>query len=156
AVVWVRPDRDRGPMSEPESGIDPVSGTREVRLETEVRGRVAERPAALVAGDDEAVELERPAEHRGRRAHVALPERRPDRGPRTPGQLGYDADLEPEALEQREVARAAHAEPEVHAGNDRLRADRPQEALGEVLRRELLQVGCERGDEHVLHPRLAE
>ena len=109
-------------MAETEAGVDAVPRAREIRLEPEVRRRVAERPAALVAGDDDAVELERPAEHRGRAATSPSRERRADRRRRDAGQLRHDDDLEAEPLEEREIARAADAEAEVLAGDDGLDA----------------------------------
>ena len=53
------------------------SAGRRAAFEQEVRGGVAERAAALVSRDDEAVELERSTEHRGRADDVSLP---PERG----------------------------------------------------------------------------
>src|SRR5262245_6210460 len=58
SVVGVRADRDRGAMPEPEARIDAVLRAREIGLETEVRGRISERAASLVARHDDAVELE--------------------------------------------------------------------------------------------------
>jgi len=50
AVVRVRPDRDRGAVPLGPAGIDAVGGHEQRRLDAEIRSRVAERPAARVAG----------------------------------------------------------------------------------------------------------
>ena len=57
----------------------PCSGTSSVGLGGEVRGREAERAAARVALDDDALDLGRPPEQPGRRVDVALVEQVPDR-----------------------------------------------------------------------------
>ena len=44
----------------------PNDGTRTALVDAQVRGREAERPAALVAGDDRPLDLDRPAEQRAR------------------------------------------------------------------------------------------
>ena len=64
--------------------------------------------------------------------------------------------LVPEPLEEREVARPPHAEAEVGPRDDGLHAGRTQVALGELLRRQLLELGCEGGDEDVAHAGVAE
>ena len=74
----------------------------------------------------------------------------------TPAQLGDDDHLVPEPLEEREVARPPHAEPEVGPRDDGLDAGRTQVALRELLGRQLLELGCEGGDEDVAHAGVAE
>src|SRR6185436_15183387 len=54
-----------------------------------------------------------------------------------------------EPLEQCEISRAPHAEAEIRAGDDDLHPCRAQEPLGELLGRELLELGREGGDEDV-------
>ena len=78
---------------------------------------------------------------------VALRQRGSNRGRRDTGELRHDDNLEVESLEEREVTGAANAEAEVFAGDDRLDPDRSQVALRELLGRELLELGRERGDD---------
>src|SRR5262245_13220067 len=151
AVVRVRPDGDGGAVVEREAGVDPVLGAGEVRLQAEVRGRIAECPSALIAGDDHAVELERPAEHRRGRLHVALGQRSSYRRGRDPGHLGHHEHLVAEAPEQREVPRPANAEAEVLAGDHDFHSGGAEIPLGELLGLEALQLGREGGDQHVRH-----
>ena len=134
----------------------PYARAGEIRLESEIRRRVAERPATLVTGDDDPVQLERSPEHGRSRDDVSLPERDPDRRGRDARERRHHDDAVPHSLEQREIARAADAEAEVGACHDGLHADRAQVALGELVRRETLERRRERGDEDVLRARLAQ
>src|SRR5512134_2853579 len=49
AVVGIRADRDRGPVIQCGPGVDPVGRHEQARLDRQVRGRIAERAAPLVA-----------------------------------------------------------------------------------------------------------
>ena len=51
------------PVAERRAGVDAEGGHEQVGLDREVRGRKAERAAALVADDDHAFDLGRPPEH---------------------------------------------------------------------------------------------
>ena len=125
-----------------------------MRLEREVRGRVAERAAALVARDDDAVELVRagPASPAAATTSPACSACRI--AGRRDARHGLDLeDLEAEPLEQLEIAAAPRAEAEVGSGGDRLGADRPQVPLGEHLGLERHQLRRERRDERRLGSR---
>src|SRR4249919_1459884 len=156
AVVRVRADGDRGSVAEAESRVDPVPRAREVRLQAQVRRRVAERPSTLVARDDDTVELERPAEHARCGHDVTLRQRGSDRRRRDAGQLRHHHDLESEPLQEREIAGSTDAEVEVRAGHHNLDADGAQVPRRELPRRELLQLGREGGDEDILDAGLAD
>ena len=99
------------------------SAGRGARVDRDVRRRVAERAAALVARDDDAVELERPAEHR-RRARRRRPRARVPIA--VDGHPATSSTRAPRgrAVEQLHGRRRAVAEAEVVAGRDRLGADR--------------------------------
>ena len=108
AVVRVRADRDRGAVPERLARVDPVARADELRVHRDVGRRVAERPAALVAGDDEAVELERPAEHPARRRRGRRrARRRESRSTRRPRPPGRPARSSPSCREGLQVARPA-------------------------------------------------
>ena len=105
AVMGVEADRDRGTMVERGAGVDPVRRDEQRRLDREVRRRVAERAAALVAGDDGAVQLGRPSEQ------PCGPLIRPgaaaaDLVDETPSSTGAARTSYPEPFEQLEVAAA--------------------------------------------------
>ena len=143
-------------MPERRAGVDAVLRAGEARLEREVRRRIAERASTLVAGDDDAVELERPPEQRGCRADVALLQSAADRR-RGDARHRLDVqDLEAEPPEQLAIAAPPGAEAEVGAGGDRLGADRPQVALGEHLGLERHQLRRERRDQRCLDPGIRE
>src|SRR5688572_17968572 len=57
AVVRVRADRDRGAVAERVARVDPVPRDEHGGVDGEVRGREAQRAAALIAGHDDAVDL---------------------------------------------------------------------------------------------------
>ena len=136
--------------------VDPVAGTGEIRLEPQVRRRVAERPAPLIAGDDDTVELERPAEHRRCGDDVPFREGRTNRRRRHALDLRRYQHVEAEALEQRQIARAPDTEPEILACDNALGSDRAEEELRERLGRELLELRSERSDDDGLDPRFVE
>ena len=82
AVVRVRADRDRGPVVERGAGVDPVRGHEQLRLDREVRRRVSERAAALVAADDDPVQLRQAARAGAPPPHLARVQVPPDLGRR--------------------------------------------------------------------------
>ena len=67
-----------GPLVPP--GVHAVGRHAHLVRHLDVGGREAEQAAALVADDDLAAHLERPAEHRGRQLDLAAGERPPDGG----------------------------------------------------------------------------
>ena len=75
----------------------------------------------------------------------------------TPSTSGTGRASKPRLSQQREIARAAAAEAEARAGRDDLGAERPQHALGELLRRRsCASSGVELDDERLLNPGLGE
>src|SRR5918994_1643804 len=109
AVVRVRPDRDRRPMVQRGAGVDPVPGHEHGRVDAEVRGRVAERAAPLVARNDEAVELGRAPEQARRLADLAGVQVPPDLRRRHAREQRHRPHLVPEPGQQVEVAAALAA-----------------------------------------------
>src|SRR6266516_4340129 len=71
AVVRVDADRDRGPPVADGTRVDPVLGHEQLRIDAEVRRREAKGASALVAADDDPVELEWSPEELGRLPHLA-------------------------------------------------------------------------------------
>ena len=121
-----------------------------------VRRREAERRTARVAGDDDPVDLGRASEKRRRRTDVAGADELADPRRRDALDQRDRAHVEPERLEQREVTRAAVAEPEPGARGDELRADPREVGPGERLRRERRELLGERDDEDVLDAEVRE
>ena len=124
AVVRVRADGDRRPVAERRSRVDPEARHREKRVDGEIRGRIPERPAALVAGDDRPVELERPAEHLGGRDDVASASAERiavDETPRPPAAMRTS---KPSRSSSSRSPERLYAEAEVLPGDDDLGADR--------------------------------
>src|SRR5262249_12691744 len=127
--------------------VDPVLRDEQLRPDVEVRGREAERPAARVAGDDDALDLDRTAEQPCGGPDVAVSHELPDPGRRDICEQWNGPRREAEALEQRKIAPARAPEAEVLASDDRLGTDRTQELVGELLRLEPGDVERELDDE---------
>ena len=124
AVVRVRPDRDRRAVTGRRPGVDAVQRDEQPGLGGDVRGREAERATAGVALDDDAFDLGRPAEQRGRLPDPALVQQVADRRGRDALDLRDRPRVEAERAQQVEVAAPPVPEPEVLAGDDHPRADR--------------------------------
>src|SRR5262249_59719302 len=106
----------------------------QIRLDADVRGRVAERPTPGVARDHGPLDLRGPAEQERRAVDLAFAEllangRRRDAGHELDPLYG-----EPELLEGVEVATSPAAEAEVLPCDHELRSQRLQEVLHERLR----------------------
>src|SRR6185503_2943396 len=156
AVVRVGADRDRRVVAVGGAGVDAVAGDEQARLRAQVRGRKPERAAARVARDDRARDLGRPAEHRGRALDLAGAEEVADPRRRDALDERHRPRVEAEAAQLLEVARTTLAEAEVRAGDDHFAPDRPQDPLGEGLRRELGELEIEVHDERLLDAGLRE
>src|SRR5206468_2778137 len=124
AVVRVDADRDRGAFTACGSRVDAERRDEQRRVGPQIGGREPERAAALVAGDDGSLDLDGPAEERGRGPHVSGRRQEPDLGRRHTLDVRDDAGLEPETLEQRGIAAPAAAEAEGFTRGDELGADR--------------------------------
>src|SRR4051794_1678597 len=156
AVVRVHADGDGGAVAAREARVDPVRRHDEVRPERKVRGRVAERAAALVAGDDRPVELVRTAEEARRLCELSRAHGVADRCGRHACHGAGAADVVAEAPQERQIAGARAAEAEVVPGDDDLAAHRLEDARDELLRLELAQLEVEADDERVLDAQLRE
>ena len=111
-----------------------------MRLDAEIRGREAERPAALVSDDDDPVDLGRPAEDPGRACDVSLVQQLADPVDDAPSTGGTRTTEKPMLLEERRGRLAAGA----RSGSRRPATTTsapiaPQHALGELLGLLLLQ-----------------
>jgi hypothetical protein len=115
------------------AGVDPVPRAEKLWVHRDVRGRVAERSAPLVAGDDGAVELEGPAEHRRGTYEIGIADRVAHGAGRDPLDLCHWQELEPGCVERVERARSTVPEPEVRTHGDRLRPDRREVRRDELL-----------------------
>src|SRR3954469_1653169 len=150
SVVRVRPDRDGGAALAGGARVDAVRRHDEARIQGQVRGREAERAAARVARDDEAVDLRGPPQERGGALQLARPDEPPD-GRR--GDAFHQRDVarvEAELAQDAQVAVAAVAEAEALARDDDLGADRAEYPFGEVLRGPGRELVGELEHEHVL------
>src|SRR5215210_1536235 len=152
AVVRVRADRDRGapdlPVVEPGgAGVDPVRRHDQARLHREVRGRIAERPASLVAADDDAVELGWTTEQLRRPRDLARVQAPPDLRRRDALEQRHRHHRVAEAREHVEVASTLVAEAEVCPCDDDRR-------IAELARRELLRLQPRHVERELDHPRL--
>src|SRR5581483_5130659 len=156
AEVRVRPDGDGGAVTERRAGVDPEGRNEQALGDVEVRRREAESGTAAVAGDDRSLHLRRPPEEAGRLPHLARRQQPADVARRDVVDERHATHVEPETLEQREVAAAAAPEPEPVACGDHLCAGRAQDRLREVLRRELGERRVEAHDESVVHPDLGQ
>src|SRR5215210_2377710 len=149
AVVRVEPDRDRGAMTERLARVDAVGRHEQRRLDRQVRSRVAEGAAALVAADDDPVELRRPPEQACRCRHLAVVEEAADLTRRDALEERRLAHVVAEPGEQGEVAAPLPAEAEPGTGDDDAR-------VGEVRPRERLRLHARELEREVDHPRLGD
>ena len=130
-------------MADRRARVDPECRHEQVGGSLEVRGREAEQPSALVAHDDDSLDLRRPAEQVGRMADVAGREQLPDVARRDAVDERHAAHVEAELLEEHEVARPAAAEAEAVSGGDDLGPDPAEDRLSERLRLERGKRGVE-------------
>ncbi len=143
-------------MAERRPRVDAVRRDEQLRVDGEVRRREAERAAARVAGDHGPLHLGRTPEQRGGRRQVAREQPLPDLRGRDALDGGNGPGPETQPSEQVEVAAASPAEPEVGAREDDLGADRPQDALRELLGLERRELEVEADDERLLHAQLRQ
>ena len=143
-------------MAERRPCVDPVCGHEQIRRDVEVRGRIAERPAALVAQDDEAFDLRGPAEQPCRRSGLAGAEALPDARRGDALDDRDDPDVEPELLQERRVAGGVAAEAEVLPHRDHARADSPEQRVRERPGIQACECRRELDDQRLLDRSLGE
>ncbi len=144
------------------AGVDAAAGQRDVRGDLQVGGRDPHGAAALVAGDHDALDRVRSREQRDHLGDLAGRDQAADPGGRDGlavragdrgGRLDVQAARAAELGQHRDGARAAVAEAEVLADDDRLRAHRGRgEHLGEALGPDPREGLREGHHQQLLHP----